>query len=90
MAMLSTSMTETLAMMVIALASSCLVMMRWLLLLTADPVYSVSLSVSNLEKSLPYWNQVLGMKIYSQSDSRATLGYENNQVFTDILCTTST
>ena len=47
----------------------------------ADPVYSVTLSVSNLAKSLQYWNHLLGMKVYSQSDTNAILGYADDQVF---------
>lgn len=45
-----------------------------------DPVYSVTLSISNLARSLQYWNQLLGMKIYSQSETSATLGYGDQQV----------
>ena len=45
-----------------------------------DPVYSVTLSVSNLAKSMQYWNQLLGMNIYSQSETSAMLGYGDNQV----------
>lgn len=46
----------------------------------SDPVYSVTLSVSNLANSMQYWNQLLGMKIYSQSETSATLGYGDDQV----------
>jgi catechol-2,3-dioxygenase len=40
----------------------------------------VTLSVSNLASSLQYWNQLLGMKIYSQSETNAMLGYGDDQV----------
>ena len=29
---------------------------------------------------IDYWNTLLGMKVYSQTDSKATLGYADNQV----------
>ena len=45
-----------------------------------DPVFKVTLSVSNLQKSLEYWNKLLGMKIVSQSDSSAELTYSDSQV----------
>ena len=43
-------------------------------------MYSVSLSVSDLTKSLKYWNQLLGMKIYTESKTSAILGYGDDQV----------
>ena len=66
-----------------------------------DPVQSVTLSVSNLAKSLSkffgrvlminnyyvlvlchkdYWHKLLGLKVYSQTEKSATLGYDHNQV----------
>lgn len=52
----------------------------------SDPVYSVTLGVSNLARSLQYWNQLLGMKIYSQSETSATLGYGDHQVCCIAVC----
>ena len=45
-----------------------------------DPVYKITLSVSNLQKSLEYWNKLLGINILQQSDASAELGYSDNQV----------
>lgn len=44
-----------------------------------DPVYKITLSVTNLQKSLEYWNKLLGMNILQQSDTSAELGYSDNQ-----------
>jgi len=40
----------------------------------------VTLSVSSLQKSLEYWNKLLGMKIIRQSDTSAELAYSDSQV----------
>lgn len=45
----------------------------------SDPVYSITLSVSNLTKSLDYWSKLLGMTVYSQTDTSALLGYSDDQ-----------
>ena len=45
-----------------------------------DPVFKVNLSVSSLQKSLEYWNKLLGMKIMKQSDTSAELAYSDSQV----------
>ena len=45
-----------------------------------DPVYKITLSVSNLQKSLEYWSKLLGMNILQQSDVSAELAYSDNQV----------
>ncbi|KAG1660631.1 Glyoxalase domain-containing protein 4 [Nymphon striatum] len=44
-----------------------------------DPVKKVTLSSSNLKTSLEYWNQLCGMKIYSENIKSAVLGYADNQ-----------
>lgn len=44
-----------------------------------DPVYKVTLSVSNLAKSLEYWNKLLGMNILQQSEASAELAYSDDQ-----------
>lgn len=47
-----------------------------------DPVLKVTLAVSDLQKSLNYWSNLLGMKIYEkdEKEQRALLGYADNQV----------
>ncbi|XP_061162559.1 glyoxalase domain-containing protein 4-like [Saccostrea echinata] len=44
-----------------------------------DPVKKVTLASSNLKKSLDYWSTLCEMKIYSQDDKSAVLGYGDNQ-----------
>ncbi|KAK2110426.1 Glyoxalase domain-containing protein 4 [Saguinus oedipus] len=46
-----------------------------------DPVLKVTLAVSDLQKSLNYWCNLLGMKIYEKDEEkqRALLGYADNQ-----------
>lgn len=51
----------------------------------SDSVYSVSLSVSDLTKSLKYWNQLLGMKIYTESKTSAILGYGDDQARLELI-----
>uniref|UniRef100_A0A8C6I303 Gem nuclear organelle associated protein 4 n=1 Tax=Mus spicilegus TaxID=10103 RepID=A0A8C6I303_MUSSI len=48
----------------------------------SDPVLKVTLAVSDLQKSLNYWSNLLGMKIYEQDEEkqRALLGYADNQL----------
>ncbi|XP_012667035.1 glyoxalase domain-containing protein 4 [Otolemur garnettii] len=47
----------------------------------SDPVLKVTLTVSDLQKSLNYWSNLLGMKIYEKDEEkqRAVLGYADNQ-----------
>lgn len=47
-----------------------------------DPVLKVTLAVTDFHKSLNYWSNLLGMKIYEQDKEkqRALLGYADNQV----------
>lgn len=47
-----------------------------------DPVLKVTLGVSDLQKSVNYWSDLLGMKIYEKDEGnqRALLGYGDNQV----------
>lgn len=42
----------------------------------------VTLGVSDLHKSISYWSDLLGMKIYEKDEEkqRALLGYADNQV----------
>ncbi|XP_076364189.1 uncharacterized protein LOC143253755 isoform X2 [Tachypleus tridentatus] len=44
-----------------------------------DPVQKVTLASSNLKKSLDFWHGLLDMKIYSQEEKTAVLGYGDNQ-----------
>ncbi|XP_077021563.1 glyoxalase domain-containing protein 4 isoform X2 [Tamandua tetradactyla] len=47
----------------------------------SDPVLKVTLAVSDLQKSVNYWSNLLGMKIYEKDEEkqRALLGYADNQ-----------
>lgn len=44
-----------------------------------DPVKKVTLSSSNLSKSVDYWSRLCGMKVYNQQDKSALLGYADDQ-----------
>nr|CAD7434553.1 unnamed protein product [Timema monikensis] len=44
-----------------------------------DPIEKVSLNISNLQRSLDYWNKLLGLKIYEKSEKSVLLGFSNNQ-----------
>lgn len=44
-----------------------------------DPVTMVSLSVSNLKRSLAYWHGLLSMEVYEENEKSATLGYSKDQ-----------
>ena len=52
----------------------------FLLCVHTDPIYKITLSVSNLQRSLEYWNKLLGMDILQQSNASAELSYSDNQV----------
>lgn len=41
----------------------------------SDPVVSVALNSTNLEKSIDYWSNVLNMNLISKSDTSAVLAY---------------
>lgn len=45
----------------------------------SDPVKKITLGCSNLEKTLKYWTEVGGMKIFTQSDKNAEIGYDESQ-----------
>ena len=49
-------------------------------ILIPDPVQKVSLSCSNLKKSVEFWKNTCGMTLFSESAQTATLGYSQNQV----------
>lgn len=44
-----------------------------------DPVEKVTLACSNLKESLDYWTTIAGMKIFSQQDSIAVIGFNDDQ-----------
>ncbi|XP_052074904.1 glyoxalase domain-containing protein 4-like isoform X1 [Mytilus californianus] len=44
-----------------------------------DPVKKVTLSSSDLDKSVDYWTRLCGMKVFSQDNKTAVLGYDDNQ-----------
>lgn len=44
-----------------------------------DPVQKVSLSCTDLSKSVDYWSNLCGMKAYSRDDKTAVLGYGDSQ-----------
>lgn len=44
-----------------------------------DPVDRVTLASSNLQNSLNYWHDLLGMKIYYKDDKSVLLGYHEQQ-----------
>lgn len=48
-------------------------------LLLSDPVQKLTLSSSNLKRTLDYWNGILGMKICEQKNGLALLGYGDTQ-----------
>ncbi|KAF7288050.1 glyoxalase domain-containing protein 4-like [Rhynchophorus ferrugineus] len=44
-----------------------------------DPVLKVTLGCSNLTSSINYWNGILGLTIFEQSDKSALLGFKRNE-----------
>uniref|UniRef100_UPI00398F1F40 glyoxalase domain-containing protein 4 isoform X2 n=1 Tax=Pristiophorus japonicus TaxID=55135 RepID=UPI00398F1F40 len=46
-----------------------------------DPVQKVTLAVSDLQRSIHYWSNLLGMKVYEKNDAKklALLGYADDQ-----------
>ncbi|XP_078080825.1 glyoxalase domain-containing protein 4 [Mustelus asterias] len=46
-----------------------------------DPVQKVTLAVSDLQRSIDYWSNLLGMKVYEKNDTKkcALLGYADDQ-----------
>lgn len=45
----------------------------------SDPVQKVSLTSSNLAQSIAYWNGLLTLKIFQQTDKTVLLGFSENQ-----------
>lgn len=44
-----------------------------------DPVQKITLGVSEIQRSLDYWNKLLSMKIYGQTVNTVLLGYSDEQ-----------
>lgn len=44
-----------------------------------DPVKKVTLASSNLQQSVKFWSELCGMKIFSQEEKKALLGYSEDQ-----------
>ncbi|XP_012254892.1 glyoxalase domain-containing protein 4 [Athalia rosae] len=44
-----------------------------------DPVEKVTLSSSNLQRTITYWRDVLKMTVFQQVNRKVLLGYDNNQ-----------
>ncbi|CAK9832255.1 Glyoxalase domain-containing protein 4 [Anthophora retusa] len=44
-----------------------------------DPVEKVTLSSSNLQNTIAYWKDILGLQVFEQSDKKVLLGYGKDQ-----------
>jgi catechol-2,3-dioxygenase len=47
--------------------------------LVKDPVEKVALASSNLQRSIDYWNGILGLEICSQDNSKVVLKFHSDQ-----------
>lgn len=45
----------------------------------SDPVVNVMISSTNLDKSVKFWNGILGLKIFSQTEAVVELGFGDDQ-----------
>ncbi|XP_015589815.1 glyoxalase domain-containing protein 4 [Cephus cinctus] len=45
-----------------------------------DPVQKVTLASSNLQRSIAYWRDILGLKVYIEEENSVLLGYGDDQV----------
>ncbi|VEN49626.1 unnamed protein product [Callosobruchus maculatus] len=52
----------------------------------SDPVQKVTLASSNLPKSIEYWNGILGLKIFEQTDNSVLLGFKENEAKLELYC----
>jgi catechol-2,3-dioxygenase len=48
--------------------------------LVKDPVEKVALASSNLQRSIDYWNGILGLKICSQNNNKVVLQFPSDQI----------
>ncbi|XP_018302239.1 glyoxalase domain-containing protein 4 isoform X2 [Mycetomoellerius zeteki] len=46
----------------------------------SDPVEKVTLSSSNLERTITYWKDILGLQIFGRKDKSVLMGYSKDQV----------
>lgn len=44
-----------------------------------DPVEKVTLSSSNLERTIAYWKDILGLQIFDRKDKNVLMGYSKDQ-----------
>lgn len=44
-----------------------------------DPVQKVTLASSDIKKSLQYWNEILGLKLFKKTDKSITVGFKDNE-----------
>lgn len=63
--------------------------MNWIiylnLILLVDPVEKVTLASSNLSKSINYWNGILGLDIFNQTNNSVTVGFNKNEAKLELL-----
>ncbi|XP_018046072.1 PREDICTED: glyoxalase domain-containing protein 4 [Atta colombica] len=48
--------------------------------INSDPVKKVTLSSSNLERTIAYWKDILGLQIFDRKDKSVLMGYSEDQV----------
>lgn len=44
-----------------------------------DPVEKVTLSSSNLQRTIEYWKNILRLRVYKQEERKVLFGYGDNQ-----------
>lgn len=45
----------------------------------SDPVEKVTLACSDLKKSIHYWNEIVGLKIFEETDKSVVVGFQENE-----------
>jgi catechol 2,3-dioxygenase-like lactoylglutathione lyase family enzyme len=50
-----------------------------------DPVFKVALKITNLEKSIAYWNDILEMQLIEKSVAHAVLAYDDTQAKLELI-----
>ena len=48
---------------------------------SAGPVAGITLASTNIQRSVDFWNKILGLTIFEQSESMAKLGFDESQAF---------
>lgn len=51
----------------------------------AGPVAGITLASTNIQKTVEFWNKILGLTIFEQSESMAILGFDKSQAFIKFL-----